>query len=84
MIDHGVCAEVEAPFLRIRPRCGGNHGQPGEATRKLDQDRADAAGAAGDQQRAMVDAFAGHRAEAVEQQLPRGDRGEGQRRGLRE
>ena len=77
-------AEIEAPFLRFRPRRGGNHRQPGEAARELDQDRADAAGAAGDQQRARIDALAGHRAEPVEQQFPGGDRGEGKGGGLRE
>ena len=77
-------AEVEAPFLRVRPRRGGNHRQAGQPSRELDQDRADAAGAAGDQQRARIDALAGHGAEAIEQQFPGGDRGEGKGGGLRE
>ncbi len=77
-------AEIEAPFLRFRPRGGGDHRQPGEAARELDQDRADAAGAAGDQQRARIDALARHGAEPVEQQFPGGDRGQRQRGGLRE
>ena len=84
MIDHGMGAEIEAPFLRFRPRRGGDHRQAGEPARELDQDRADAAGAADDQQRARIDALAGHRAEAVEQQFPGGDRGQRQRGGLRE
>jgi len=42
-------AEIEAPFLRFRPRRRRNHRQPGEAAGELDQDRADAPGAAGDQ-----------------------------------
>ena len=46
MIDHGVGAEIETPFLRLRPGCGGNHIEAGEAAGELDQDRADAAGAA--------------------------------------
>ncbi len=77
-------AEIEAPFLRFRPRRGRDHRQPGEPARELDQDRADAAGAARDQQRARIEALAGHRAEPVEQQFPGGDRGEGEGCGLRE
>ena len=38
MIDHRMRPEVEAPFLRFRPRRGGDHGQAGEAARQLDQD----------------------------------------------
>ena len=84
VIDHGMRAEIEAPLLRFRPRRGGDHRQPGEPARELDQDRADAAGAADDQKRARIDALSGHRAEAVEQQLPRRDRGQRQGCGLRE
>src|SRR5262245_15840095 len=84
MIDHGMRAEIETPFLRFRPRRGGDDRKPGEAAGELDQDRADAAGAAGDQQRARIDALAGYGAEPVEQQLPGGDRGERQGGGLRE
>ena len=77
-------AEIEAPFLRFRPGRRRHHRQAGEAARQLNQDRSDAAGAADDQQRARIDALAGHRAEAVEQQFPGGDRGQRQGRGLRE
>jgi hypothetical protein len=84
MVDHGMRAEVETPFLRFRPRGGGDDRQPGEAARELDQDRADAPGAAGDQERARVDALTRHGAEPVEQQFPCGDRGQRQRCGLRE
>ena len=44
----------------------------------------DAAGTAGNEQRAWVEALARHGAEPVEQQLPRGDGGEGKCCGLRE
>ena len=71
-------------FCDFRPRRGRNHREPGEAARQLNQNRADATGATRDQQRARIDALAGHRAEAVEQQFPGGDRGEGQGRRLRE
>ena len=77
-------AEIEAPFLRLRPRRGGDHGEAGEAARQLHQDRADPAGAAGDQQRARIDALARRRAESVEQQFPGGDRGQRQGCCLRE
>ncbi len=77
-------AEIETPFLRFRPRRGGDHRETRQPARELDQDRADAAGAAGDQQRARIDALAGHCAEPVEQQFPGGDRGEGKGCGLRE
>ena len=40
MIDDGVRPEIEAPFLRLRPRRGGDDRQPGEAAGDLDQDRA--------------------------------------------
>ena len=49
--------------------------------RELDQDRADTAGRAGHQQMAPGSAAARH-AEAVEQQLPGGDRGQRQRCGF--
>jgi hypothetical protein len=49
---------------------------------QLDQDRADAACAAGDQNRARIDAFARYRAEPVEQQFPGGDRSQRQGCGL--
>ena len=77
-------AEIEAPFLRFRPDRGSDDGEAGEAAGELDQDRADAAGAADDQQGARIDALAGHGAEAVEQQFPGGDRGQGQGGGLGE
>ena len=83
MIDHGMRAKVEAPFLRLRPRGSGDDRQPGEPACKLDQDRADATSAASDQERARIDALARHGAEPVEQQFPGGDRGQRQRRGLR-
>ena len=70
MIDHGMGAEVDAPFLRFRPGRGGDDGKSGETARKLDQDRADAAGPADNQQRARVDTPAGQRTQAVEQQFP--------------
>ncbi len=84
MIDDRVRAEIAAPLLRFRPGRGGDDGQSGEAARELDQDGADAAGAARDQQGARIDALAGHRAEAIKQQFPGGDRGQRQRRRLRE
>jgi hypothetical protein len=64
--------------------CGRDHGQAGEPARELDQDRADATGAAGDQKRARIDASAGQGAEAIEQQFPGDDRGQRQGCGLRE
>ena len=84
MIDNRMGAEIEAPFLRFRTGRGCHHRQAGKAARELDQDRADTAGAADDQQRACIEALAGHRAEAIEQQFPGGDRRQRQRRGLRE
>ena len=84
VIDHRMRAEIEAPFLRLRPRRGRNHGEAGEAARELDQDRADTAGAAGDEKRTRIDALAGDRAEAIEQQFPGGDGGEGKGGCLRE
>ena len=77
-------AEIEAPLVQLRPRRRCDDGEAREAARQLDQDRADAAGAADDQQRARVDAFPRHGTEPVEQQFPGGDRGEGKRGGLRE
>jgi len=83
VVDNGIGAKFEAPFLRLRARGGGHHRQSGEAAGKLDQYRADAAGAADDQKRARIDASSRHRAEPVEQQFPGGDRGQRQRRGFR-
>ena len=71
-------------FDRFGPGRRGNDGKAGKAARELNQDRTDTAGAADHQQGARVDAFARHRAETIEQQFPRGDRGEGKCRGLRE
>ncbi len=59
VIDHRVGPEIEAPFSRFRPRCGGHHRKAGEPPGELDQDRTDAAGAADDQQRPRIDALAG-------------------------
>src|SRR5260370_39925722 len=83
MIDDGVGAEIEAPLLRFRSGRRCDDGEAGEAARKLDQDRADAAGAADDQQRAWIDAFPRRGTEPVEQQFPGGDRGKGKGGGLR-
>lgn len=71
-------------MLDFRPRSGGHHGQAGEAARELDQDRTNPAGTADDEQRARIDALAGLHAEAIEQQFPCGNGGEGQGRRLRE
>ncbi len=84
VVDHCMRPKVETPFLRFRTRGSGKHCQTRQAARELNQDRADASGAAGDQKRARIDALAGHGAQAVEQQFPGGDRGQRQRRGLRE
>ena len=46
MVDHGMRAEIEAPFLGLRPCRRGHHGETGEASRQLNEDRADAAGTA--------------------------------------
>ncbi|MGY4351167.1 hypothetical protein ACVWXM_007660 [Bradyrhizobium sp. GM7.3] len=84
VVDHRMRAETEAPFLRLRPRRGREHRQPGEAAGELDQDRANAASAARDQERARIDTLAGHRTEPIEQQFPGGDGGEREGGGLHE
>jgi hypothetical protein len=73
-----MSTEIETPFLRFRARRRGYHGEAGEATRELNQDRADPAGATHDQKRARIDALAGHHTQAVEQQFPGSDRSQGQ------
>ena len=82
MVDHRVRAERQAPGARLGARGGGDHAQLRELARELDQDRADAAGAADDQQRLPGAAVLRH-PQPVEQQLVGGDGGQRQRGGLR-
>src|SRR5947199_3007837 len=83
MVDDVMRAKLPAPGLRLRPRRGGDDGEPGQCARELNADRADAARAADDQQRFALAAAARH-GEAVEQHLPCGDRGEREGGGGRE
>lgn len=83
MVDDMVRAEGEAPVARVGPRGGGDDGEAGKAAGELDCDRADAAGAADDEERAARRGIAGE-LEAVEEHLPGGDGGEGQGGGFGE
>ena len=83
MIQHMVGAEIIGPFLRFRARRSGDHREIGQCAGELDGDRADAAGAANDQDRiggtgnGIVDL------QPVKQCLPGGERGQGQGGGCR-
>ena len=76
MVDHVVRAHLAHPGSRLGTGGGGDDNEVGERTGDLDSDRADAAGAADDD-----DGVCGARhrladVQPVEQHLPRGDRGQ--------
>src|SRR5207249_11200308 len=78
VIDDVVGAELLRPGDRFGPRGGRDHVEAGDF-RELDADRADAARAADDQDRAARLYF-----HALDEAFPGGDGGERNRRGLRE
>ena len=84
MVDDVVRAQLAHPGLGLGTRGGGDDREAGQPARDLDRHRADAAGAADDEQRALVGALAALDADAVEQELPGGDGRQRQGRGLGE
>ena len=83
MVDDIIRAHLLDPLSRVGTRCGGNDGQPGELLCQLNQDRANTAGGADHEQRFPC-AFSFYQPEAVEQNLPRRDAGQGHRGGFGE
>ena len=83
----GVVEAVGPGVTRFRPGdavwYAGSRARPG-TNAELHRDRAHAAARRGDQQRAVLVRLAEREPEPVEQRLPRGDRRERHRRGLRE
>lgn len=73
MVDDMVSALAQHPFAGFRTRGRGDDRQPGELASQLDQDGADAAGAADDQQVLRLGRIGMLDPQAVEQQFPRGD-----------
>lgn len=71
--DDMVCAEIQAPLLRLRSECGRNNFQACELSRELSQDGADPASTADDQQTSRIRRFSRLHPKTIEQQLPRGD-----------
>ncbi len=75
MVDHVVGAEVPAPLRRLGARGRSDHDEIRELPGELDRDRADAAGAADDQDRGGGTRNGRGDVEPVEQHLPSGQRG---------
>jgi hypothetical protein len=78
VVDDVVGAELAAPGRGGLARGGGDDLEADEAARELDGDRADAAGAADDEDPLAAVAAVADDAEALEQALPRGDGGQRQ------
>ena len=78
VVDDMVSAHVLRPRYRLGPRRGCDDRKIGQLPRELDRDRADAAGAAEDQDRARRAGNGFRDVEPVEHRLPRGDRGQWQ------
>ena len=78
VVDDMVSAHVLRPRYRLGPRGGCDDRKIGQLPRELDRDRADAAGAAEDQDRARRAGNGFRDVEPVEHRLPRGDRGQWQ------
>nr|GEX65028.1 hypothetical protein [Tanacetum cinerariifolium] len=77
VVDDVMSAQALDPLAGFRARCGADHGQIGQLTRQLYQDRSDATAGADDQQ-AFTFATALLDTQPIEEQFPGGDRGQRQ------